>query len=83
MLGIGDGVAKSDIYFLYLGYKVECTSYLHIKTKQTMIGVENFEEGPTGNCPPQNCPIEGNSEVGNSEFVFFKISTPITVSFVF
>ena len=44
MLGIGDGVVKPDIYFLYLGDKVLCTSYQHIKTKQTMIGVENFEE---------------------------------------
>ena len=31
----------------------------------------------------QKCPLEDNSEVGNSEFVFFKISTPIIVSFVF
>ena len=31
----------------------------------------------------QKCPLEDNSEVGNSEFVFFKISTPIIASFVF
>ena len=73
MLGIGDGVAKPDIYFLYLGDKVQCTSYQHIKTKQTMIGVENFEEGPTGNCPSQNCPKEGNSEVGNSTLTYAKL----------
>ena len=38
-----------------------------------MIGVENFEEGPTANCPPQNCPIEGNSEVGNSTLTYAKL----------
>ena len=35
------------------------------------------------NCLHQKWPLEDNSEVGNSEFVFFKISTPIIVSFGF
>ena len=73
MLGIGDGVAKPDIYFLYLGDKVQCTSYQHIKTKQTMIGAENFEERPTKKCHPQNCPLEGISEVSNSALTHAKL----------
>ena len=73
MLGIGDGVAKPDIYFLYLGDTVQCTSYQHIKTKQTMIEVDSFEEGPTQNCPPQNCLLEGISEVVNPALTHAKL----------
>ena len=74
MLEIRRGcVAKPDIYFLYLDNKVQCTSYQYIPTKQTMIGVENFEERPTQNCPPKNCPLEGISEVGNSALTHAKL----------
>ena len=70
---VEDGVAGPDIYFLYLGDKVLCMSFQHIKTKQTIIGVENFEEGPTQNCPPQNCSLRGISEVGNSALTHAKL----------
>ena len=41
---VEEGVARPDIYFLYLGDKVQCMSLQQTKTKQTIIGVENFEE---------------------------------------